>query len=105
MADKQVSRQVNNTQVNNTQVNATQVNNTQVNGPLLTDHGHDVERGLEGVVVDVGLAEHHPRVADQVTGHGEARPAVPQAVLPIGRQLLLRVLLTKSTNQKQRWTY
>jgi len=43
----------------------------------LTDDGHDVDRGLEGLVGEAGLTEHHPGVADQVAGQREARPRLP----------------------------
>lgn len=62
--------------------------------PFLTHDSYDVERGLDGLISNVCLAEDDPGVADQVTGNGETLPSIPQSFLPIRMKLFIWILLT-----------
>lgn len=61
--------------------------------PFLTNDSYDVERGLEGLISDVCLAEDDAGVADQVTWNGETLPSIPQSFLPIRMKLFIWILL------------
>lgn len=61
--------------------------------PFLTNDSYDVERGLEGLISDVCLAEDDAGIADQVTWNGETHPSIPQSFLPIRMKLFIWILL------------
>lgn len=72
-----------------TQQNQTKRSRLRCCDSFLTDHRHDVQRRLEGLVPNAGLAGHDAGEADQVTGNDETLPGVPLGLLTVRMELLV----------------
>lgn len=60
----------------------------------LTHDSHNVQRRLESLISNPGLAGHHTSIADKMSGHNEAHLGIPHQVFAIRMKLFGRILLT-----------